>query len=236
MSMTSLVTEQAAFIPPVLSLGSSILVPHHWVWSVLRGWPLSECPDPTELLDSPEAWTVVIALNSSLGGAAWGRSQPSSRGFSFLSLSSLLSPEVRRTASEDLQGWEDFPSLGRVKGKGKVLGWRVRWHRREPGTGKVLKKCSSWIPSYHNSVGGVCHPWELVTEFYFQMQVRPFFLCSKHSQIASFLSFQDENPLLSLEFLMQPELQGLKSSQCLWGTIGQREIKVEWGWGWEWWN
>lgn len=69
-SMSSLVTEQAAFIPPVLSLGSSILMPHHWVWSVLRGWPLSECPDPAELLDSPEAWTMVIALNSSLGGAA----------------------------------------------------------------------------------------------------------------------------------------------------------------------
>lgn len=47
------------------------------------------------------------------------------------------------------------------------------------------------------------------------MQVRPFFLCSKHSQIASFLSFQDENPLLSLEFLMQPELQGLKNSLAL---------------------
>jgi len=41
------------------------------------------------------------------------------------------------------------------------------------------------------------------------------FLCSKDSQIASFLSFQrkNEKPLLSLEFLMQPELQRLKISQ-----------------------
>jgi len=35
------------------------------------------------------------------------------------------------------------------KRKGKVLGWREGWHRREPGTGEVLKKCSSLIPSYH---------------------------------------------------------------------------------------
>lgn len=40
-----------------------------------------------------------------------------------------------------------------------------------------------------------------------------FFLCSEDSQIASSLSFQkkDDKPLLSLEFLMQPEPQRLRN-------------------------
>jgi len=41
-------------------------------------------------------------------------------------------------ASEDLQGWEDFPLLGRVKGREKF------WGGERDGTGESLEqeKCS----------------------------------------------------------------------------------------------